>query len=42
MAPLVSFGNSAEAFPSVDLGKGGPDGKLPFELPSSVDVVRHG
>ena len=39
-ALLVSFGVSDEALFDVLLGKVAPTGKLPFELPSSMDAVR--
>ena len=39
-ALLASFGVSDEALFDVLLGKVAPTGKLPFELPSSMDAVR--
>jgi beta-glucosidase len=39
-ALLVSFGVSDEALFDILLGKVAPTGKLPFELPSSMDAVR--
>lgn len=39
-ALLVDFGASDEAVLRVVFGKAGPEGRLPFELPSSMDAVR--
>lgn len=37
---LADFGASDEAVLNVIFGKAAPEGKLPFELPSSMDAVR--
>jgi beta-glucosidase len=37
---LATFGVSDEALFDVLLGKHAPTGKLPFELPSSMEAVR--
>lgn len=39
-AVLVNFGASDEALLAVITGKARPEGKLPFELPRSMDAVR--
>ena len=39
-ALLATFGVSDEALFDVLVGKFAPTGKLPFELPSSMDAVR--
>jgi beta-glucosidase len=39
-AVLVNFGTSDEALLAVITGKAKPEGKLPFELPRSMDAVR--
>lgn len=39
-AVLCSYGASAEAFLDVLLGRAGPEGKLPFDLPRSMESVR--
>ncbi|MFH0841249.1 MAG: glycoside hydrolase family 3 N-terminal domain-containing protein, partial [Bacteroidota bacterium] len=39
-ALLVNFGASDEALLDIIFGKMAPSGKLPFELPSSMDAVR--
>jgi beta-glucosidase-like glycosyl hydrolase len=38
-ATFVSYGTSPEAFLDVLLGDGAPEGKLPFDLPSSMQAV---
>jgi beta-glucosidase len=38
-ALLVSYGSSSEAFLDVDCGRVAPEGKLPFDLPSSMEPV---
>ncbi|HLO29288.1 MAG TPA: glycoside hydrolase family 3 C-terminal domain-containing protein, partial [Anaerolineales bacterium] len=40
LALLANFGASDEAVLDVIFGKFEPQGKLPFELPSSLDAVR--
>jgi beta-glucosidase len=38
-ALLVSYGSSARAFADVVFGLASPQGRLPFDLPSSTDSV---
>ncbi|KAH8883539.1 glycosyl hydrolase family 3 N terminal domain-containing protein [Thozetella sp. PMI_491] len=38
-ALMVSYGSSSEAFLDVVLGKAAPEGRLPFDLPSSMSAV---
>jgi beta-glucosidase len=40
-ALLANFGASDEALLDVIFGKAKPGGKLPFELPSSMEAVRN-
>ena len=37
---LVEFGASDKAVMNVVFGRARPEGKLPFEMPSSMDAVR--
>jgi beta-glucosidase len=39
-ALLVNYGSSADAFLDVVLGQAAPEGKLPFDLPRSMQAVR--
>ena len=38
-ALLVNYGSSARAFTDVIFGHGSPQGRLPFDLPSSTQAV---
>ncbi|KAJ9652200.1 hypothetical protein H2198_008544 [Neophaeococcomyces mojaviensis] len=38
---LCSYGSSADAFLDVLLGQAKPEGKLPFDLPSSIEAVKN-
>ena len=40
MALLANFGANDEVVLDIIFGKFAPQGKLPFELPSSMDAVR--
>lgn len=39
-AVMVSYGSSADAFLDVSFGHASPEGKLPFDLPSSMKAVQ--